>query len=303
MALETSVRWLCLLQLGHQTMWSPCAEDQTAPPTSLKLQTMSKKTPEWNPLRHVPQRTIGKTPETRFVWCLQLWKSWNKLAEDHTCCIIIAADQSWGLQAWERAFIFQITQIGDYQTLISFYLKTSSIYWTSLDGLLTGVISFRNSFVWIFCFAVYCLFRDDFGCEMEWGAHHLPKDPEGPGLLQRLPRKLKHKSWTSSEPTHDSHMNMYNICLRVFGSLLTDPSRCKTSLNVVCVVSYRCSLLTKLGSCTNVLSKLTQSNQFSQPGQPKPRIHPNWNGKTCTWPQKQTSTVKLWDDTIKCLQV
>ena len=100
------------------------------------------KTPEWNPLRHVPQRTIGKTPETRFVWCLQLWKSWNKLAEDHTCCIIIAADQSWGLQAWERAFIFQITQIGDDETLISFYLKTNSIYWTSLDGLLTGAISF-----------------------------------------------------------------------------------------------------------------------------------------------------------------
>ena len=143
------------------------------------------------------------------------------------------------------------------------------------------------------CFTVYCLFRGDFGCEMELGAHHLLKAPEGPGFLQRLPRRLNHRSWTSSEAAHDwddtksevcntyKHdrkrrdlcfekwswfwewqvnatlqkrvkANVYNICARVFG-LSIDWSKRRVKL------LWSRSLLTKLGSWTNVLSESTHS--------------------------------------------
>lgn len=71
------------------------------PFSSFRLQSMSQNS-RIEPLKTPPHRTIWKhQKQSLFVWCLQLWKSWNKISEHHICCFILAAEQSWGVQVWE----------------------------------------------------------------------------------------------------------------------------------------------------------------------------------------------------------
>ena len=93
-----------------------------------------------------------------------------------------------------------------------------------------------------------------------------------------------------------STANMYNICLRVFGSLLTDPSRVKPlwRLSVSYGTAAPCSRSLDPGQkccqswhCqTSLVNRVNLSQKFIQI-------------ETTRHVPDLTSTVKSWDDTIK----